>query len=130
MTGVQTCALPIWQVLGRILRVTQSKNQDAWLFTIAESKLTEFAERIDEDIPDYSVIERDIEMTQKANLLPTTVFENPDKAFKATQRALNERLEVMFDDYPQEASVFSYAPNITLQGDFRQRVISVFSYMI
>lgn len=117
------------QVLGRILRVTQSKNQDAWLFTIAEPKLTEFAERIDEDIPDYSVIEREIKRTQKANLLATTVFENQDKASEATQRALNERLEVMFDDYPQETSVFSYASNIALQGDFRQRVISVFNHM-
>lgn len=39
------------QVLGRIIRKTNAINQEAWLFTIAESNLTQFAERIVEDIP-------------------------------------------------------------------------------
>ncbi len=44
------------QVLGRILRVNEAANQDAWLYTFAEPKLSEFAHRIEEDLPDAEVI--------------------------------------------------------------------------
>lgn len=44
------------QVLGRILRFNDVPNQEAWLYTIAEPKLTEFAERIAVDIPEDNVI--------------------------------------------------------------------------
>lgn len=40
------------QVLGRILRVNDAPNQEAWLFTFAEENLVDFAERIEQDIPD------------------------------------------------------------------------------
>nr|WP_231765347.1 DEAD/DEAH box helicase family protein [Enterobacter cloacae complex sp. ECL68] len=39
------------QLLGRILRVNQSKNQEAWLFTIATDELTLFSNRLAEDLP-------------------------------------------------------------------------------
>ncbi|MCA3903869.1 DEAD/DEAH box helicase family protein [Vibrio vulnificus] len=40
------------QVLGRILRVNDSPNQEAWLYTFAEQNLIEYAERIEHDIPE------------------------------------------------------------------------------
>ncbi|MEF1338020.1 helicase-related protein, partial [Vibrio rotiferianus] len=40
------------QVLGRILRVNDSPNQQAWLYTFAEQNLIEYAERIEHDIPE------------------------------------------------------------------------------
>lgn len=40
------------QVLGRILRVNGLINQQAWLLTFAEKSLIEFAERIEQDIPE------------------------------------------------------------------------------
>ncbi|SEF40309.1 DEAD/DEAH box helicase [Vibrio hangzhouensis] len=40
------------QVLGRILRVSHASHQQAWLFTFAEQSLIEFAERIEQDIPE------------------------------------------------------------------------------
>lgn len=40
------------QVLGRILRAGKAKVENAWLFTFAEIKLVEFAERVNIDIPD------------------------------------------------------------------------------
>jgi len=46
------------QVLGRILRVSNSPNQEAWLFTLAEEKLSVFANRIDEELPDIHVLVR------------------------------------------------------------------------
>jgi len=46
------------QVLGRILRVGNSDNEEAWLFTLAEEKLSIFANRIDQELPDVCVLIR------------------------------------------------------------------------
>lgn len=47
------------QVLGRILRVNQSENQEAWLFTMATNELTLFSNRLAEDLPeDYKVMQQ------------------------------------------------------------------------
>ncbi|EPM6965506.1 DEAD/DEAH box helicase [Vibrio alginolyticus] len=40
------------QVLGRILRITESNNQEAWLYTFAEESLMKFSEEIEQDIPE------------------------------------------------------------------------------
>lgn len=46
------------QVLGRIIRVTSSNLQHAWLYVLNESSLAKFAERIDNDLPEHSVISK------------------------------------------------------------------------
>lgn len=49
------------QVLGRVLRVNNSAQQEAWLFTFAERNLVEFAERVEQDIPEACVlVEREV----------------------------------------------------------------------
>lgn len=40
------------QVLGRILRITDASNQQSWLYTLAEENLVQFAQSIEDDIPD------------------------------------------------------------------------------
>lgn len=40
------------QILGRILRITNSTNQEAIMYMPAEPKLVEFANRVGEDVPD------------------------------------------------------------------------------
>ena len=40
------------QVLGRILRITTSDNQESWFYTFAEESLVKFSEEIERDIPD------------------------------------------------------------------------------
>lgn len=44
------------QVLGRILRINSSVNQEAWFFTFAEPNLVKYANRIQSDLPDIRVI--------------------------------------------------------------------------
>ena len=39
------------QILGRILRVTNSKNQDSIMYMPAEPKLLEYAYRVNQDVP-------------------------------------------------------------------------------
>ncbi|OBU24354.1 DEAD/DEAH box helicase [Photobacterium aquimaris] len=50
MSSVKT-ELYFRQVLGRILRVNATTEQQAWLFTFAEQSLIEYAEQIEYDIP-------------------------------------------------------------------------------
>ncbi|MGB5443933.1 MAG: helicase-related protein, partial [Psychromonas sp.] len=52
------------QVLGRILRVNDAVNQEAWLFTFAEEKLSIFANRIDQELPDSCVLVRSNAMAE------------------------------------------------------------------
>ncbi|MDD1796257.1 DEAD/DEAH box helicase family protein [Enterovibrio sp. ZSDZ42] len=40
------------QVLGRILRVNGEPNNEAWLFTLSEERLTDFAHRVIEELPE------------------------------------------------------------------------------
>ncbi|WP_394153106.1 DEAD/DEAH box helicase [Vibrio maritimus] len=57
MSSVKT-ELYFRQVLGRILRVNHASNQQAWLLTFAEQSLIDFAERIEQDIPESCVFIR------------------------------------------------------------------------
>lgn len=43
------------QTLGRILRLTDSENQEAWLYALAEPSLCEFAKRLQINIPEMTV---------------------------------------------------------------------------
>ncbi len=54
MSSVKT-ELYFRQVLGRILRANASTAQQAWLFTFAEQSLIQYAERIEDDIPESCV---------------------------------------------------------------------------
>ncbi|RPF11557.1 DEAD/DEAH box helicase [Vibrio crassostreae] len=54
MSSVKT-ELYFRQVLGRILRIDSSMAQQAWLFTFAEQNLIQFAERIEDDIPESCI---------------------------------------------------------------------------
>ncbi|CAH6869808.1 MULTISPECIES: DEAD/DEAH box helicase [unclassified Vibrio] len=76
MSSVKT-ELYFRQVLGRILRVNDSPNQEAWLYTFAEENLIGFAERIEQDIPDsclYIKQENNVpSATDEKHLTPSTV---------------------------------------------------------
>ncbi|MBZ0059578.1 MULTISPECIES: DEAD/DEAH box helicase [unclassified Leclercia] len=56
------------QVLGRILRISKSANQEAWLYTFAEPKLTEFAKRLKNDVPECEVIFEAVEKKDDHNV--------------------------------------------------------------
>lgn len=43
------------QTLGRILRITDDENQEAWLYTFAESNLSLYAKRLKTDLPEARV---------------------------------------------------------------------------
>lgn len=51
-----TTELYFRQVLGRGIRVTPDCDGETWLYTFAEPKITEYANRIAEDLPEHQVI--------------------------------------------------------------------------
>ena len=55
LTNIKT-ELHFRQILGRPLRITDSPNQEAYLFMPAEQTLMDYALRVEEDIPDENAI--------------------------------------------------------------------------
>ncbi|SGY93136.1 Type III restriction enzyme, res subunit [Moritella viscosa] len=112
------------QVLGRILRVSSAVNQEAWLYTIAESQLTCFAERIAEDLPDDNAIVRII----RDDELALEVAES-DGA-KCRQPSSNRAdgisgVELEWDSYMDSSMVHEQDYVLTL-GAFKQRLVTAF----
>ncbi len=124
MSSVKT-ELYFRQVLGRILRMSGAVNQQAWLFTFAEQSLIEFAERIEQDIPESCMFAKmksqaDLEFDIQQNNLE-------DNRFFEERNEMNEKLK-----WSSTANI-DFNSNDSLGtldelrlGTFKQRVISAF----
>lgn len=83
------------QVLGRILRVNKSKNQEAWLFTMATDELTLFSKRLAADLPeDYKILqqqydERLLHVNENKNTSPVITQENGGYKTGETKTRIN-----------------------------------------
>lgn len=81
------------QTLGRILRMNDSKNQESWLYTFAEPNLSEYAHRLQIDIPEMevnfeSIHENDDE--EDFNNLPNAFLKSSEAFEKDLSFALSE----------------------------------------
>lgn len=88
MSSVKT-ELYFRQVLGRILRIDSSMAQQAWLFTFAEQNLIQFAERIEEDIPESCIYVNmgkpmETELVNRRNNLTTKLSREPLNSIDST----------------------------------------------
>jgi superfamily II DNA or RNA helicase len=123
MSSVKT-ELYFRQVLGRILRVNNSINQEAWLFTFAEQNLIEFSERIEQDIPESCMF---------AKVSSTLEFALEEQYSSVNEKDLFERgradLTLMWSSIGSTTS-HSNSSIVMLDdlelGAFKQRVISAF----
>ncbi|MEZ8189258.1 DEAD/DEAH box helicase [Vibrio sp. 1F279] len=124
MSSVKT-ELYFRQVLGRILRVNDALNQQAWLFTFAEQSLIEFSERVEQDIPESCMFGK---MVGRAD------FESGAQSYRLNETASSEEQgEADFhllwsSSSSSEAGShesFGSIDEIRL-GAFKQRVISAF----
>lgn len=112
------------QVLGRILRVNSAINQQAWLYTFAEKNLTEFAERIEEDIPnccsyiraDHVFEFKDTNTQNKCVSINTEVTEQIDIKIDWDSQDLNKSPMILNTPTFDEVTM----------GQFTERVISTF----
>lgn len=116
------------QILGRILRSTSTANQEAWLYTFAAPKLIEFAEEVEQDIPNSCLFlkgEVDIQSEQKK--LNELTFSG------SIPTLVNNNLSLLFLDKINLSSPYDPNSNGTRHDElslekFKQRVIEAFQY--
>lgn len=125
MSAIKT-ELYFRQVLGRILRVNNAINQQAWLFTFAEESLIAFSERIEQDIPESCMF---------AKMTTPMVYEVENLLSTPNEIDLYENHETLgfhlnWSDIPSgngnlQGSIDTF-DDIRL-GSFKQRIISAFT---
>jgi superfamily II DNA or RNA helicase len=122
------------QVLGRVLRKNNSRNQEAWLYTFAAPKLVEFARRLAEEIPDIPVVFRQsIETITSQGTAKDLSLQSKD-IFSTTLRELNlssayldGQVPAHFAELiPLEHSSSATSLSLELLGGFREKVVSTF----
>ena len=119
------------QVLGRILRVNNAVYQEAWLFTFAEEKLSIFANRIDQELPDSSVLVRSNAMSKQFDIASenkkTTTTSNPLKP----ELIMGLEDDVSFSENltgAQSKNENNYTPaHLDSFGGFREKLIEAFA---
>ncbi|ABV87215.1 DEAD/DEAH box helicase [Shewanella pealeana] len=123
------------QILGRILRTTKAHDQQAWLFTFAEPKLTDFAYRIAIELPEGSTVIREkkprgsMKLTISNNCKITNEPPSLPSCFTLSMGDAIGRKQI--NSLPSQAIndahlISSMNPSMLLLGRFREKVISTF----
>ncbi|WP_318513806.1 DEAD/DEAH box helicase [Photobacterium leiognathi] len=126
MSSVKT-ELYFRQVLGRILRVNDSPNQEAWLYTFAEESLIEFAERIAQDIPDscmYIKQGNNVSNAIDEKRLPSSTVSESFQSERPQQSLLS--WGETSDNLNSNIAGSTLAFDELQLGQFKQRVIAAF----
>ncbi|KJG14536.1 DEAD/DEAH box helicase [Photobacterium iliopiscarium] len=117
------------QVLGRILRTTNTTNQEAWLYTFAESNLVLFAEQIEIDIP---------ESCSRITMFNDSYYSERDQEHTQYSTNIDNKVEdhcYTIDWESNENTFISEGVDIQTQhsaltlGQYHTRVISAFVYV-
>lgn len=120
------------QVLGRVLRVNGSIEQNAWLYTFSEPRLMEYAYRIEKDLPDISVIVKDKFVRDNSDYENNSVQNNFQLGIDG------QTIRFGFDQYSDGSAIShvgnnavsennSFLCSFELLGTFREQVISTFN---
>ncbi|OED61195.1 hypothetical protein A165_17120 [Vibrio tasmaniensis ZS-17] len=117
------------QVLGRVLRVNDAKNQEAWLYTFAEENLVAFAEEIEKDIPDSCLFIK----ADKSNTLPIAEpSERQSKQMRKSDKQTDNQPQVLWherhlpnDNYYKASNLPASLNELNL-GQFKERIIAAF----
>lgn len=128
MSSVKT-ELYFRQVLGRILRVNQALDQQAWLFTFAEQSLIDFAERVEQDIPESCMFTR-------ADIPETFVASQSGQ--KEVAKGINIDLvssnaDLRWNGAVDRSGMVGGVPSLSSEvqfGGFKQRIISAFQTVL
>ncbi|MGF1701453.1 DEAD/DEAH box helicase family protein [Photobacterium makurazakiensis] len=124
MSAVKT-ELYFRQVLGRILRINDAKNQQAWLFTFAEQNLIEFSERIEQDIPETCMFAK----VNSSEVVEEEPYSHNSGKAKSLENLTNESTQLTWTSTSSTGSsssgIMGSFDEIRL-GSFKQRIISAF----
>ena len=138
LTNIKT-EMHFRQILGRILRMTGSKNQEAILYMPAEPKLLEYAYRVKQDVPfeadvvKFEKMKTDVQEDIESKDLSTVSFDK--------KRTMTPKVEVDlngFDDFVEQPSFFevneaveehfltsAYERVVNISGRFQQEAIAL-----
>lgn len=117
------------QVLGRILRVDGGANKESWLYTFAESKLVEFANRLDRELPDQQTVVKAIVNTSSKKRTAERILNTKDV------RPTLATVEWTAPDEQEEHSVLSMRftqgeieelQTFRFLGEFRESIVDAF----
>jgi len=121
------------QILGRILRITDSVNQDAFMFMPAEPNLIDFALRVAEDVPGeldkVKIFDIEIENEKSIVLEP---LDSPPKVLAEEGDLFNINLDRLINNEKtaetnlknnSKTPLAKVANNLILNGDFNHRPI-------
>ncbi|PTP83178.1 DEAD/DEAH box helicase [Vibrio splendidus] len=119
------------QVLGRILRINQGQNQEAWLYTFAEPNLVKCAHRVAEEIPEHNVL---LQEHTDVNSLTTPIKYEPQPSndthqdnsldmngWKASRTTQKE--QALMSQHSESNNHY-----FDIVGDFRQQIVDVFRF--
>lgn len=114
------------QVLGRILRVNDAPNQEAWLYTFAEASLITFAEQIELDIPHSCMFVRADKPI--SSIVPVNNYHTRNSSTKASIDfpKLQTNDSIASFNVPEQLTNNFYLDELKL-GEFKQRVITAFA---
>ncbi|MFA0284677.1 diguanylate cyclase, partial [Vibrio sp. 10N.222.55.F12] len=105
--------------------VNDSMNQQAWLFTFAEQSLIEFAERVEQDIPDSCMFAR---MLKHVELESNYLGHNSNEgSILSEQEELSTK--ILWSNKTKSNTDPAYSLSTfdeLLLGTFKQRVLSAF----
>lgn len=113
------------QVLGRILRVNKAPNQEAWLYTFAESNLVTYAESIEKDIPD-TCLYCNVNEPVKASELGSSPTKKPLFEKKREQDIVSELKFGDISGKGKSSGFFETEFDELTLGEFQRRVILAF----
>ncbi len=119
------------QVLGRILRRNEDRNQEAWLYTFAEPNLVEFAHRLEQEIPVPNLILK--EQFQVSLEIEHLEQPTPYPPASSDFESINSSQTSELTDPPQDETwalgsfQFQTEPKIDFNGDFRERVVEAYN---
>jgi superfamily II DNA or RNA helicase len=138
LTNIKT-EMHFRQILGRILRMTGSKNQEAIMYMPAEPKLLKYAYRVKQDVP----FEADVVKFEKMNAVVQEDIEGkePSAVTFDKKRANQSQIAVdlnVFDDVVELSSFFevdeaveehfltsAYERVVNISGRFQQEAIAL-----
>ena len=106
------------------MRISDAENQEAWLYTIAESQLSSIAERIAEDLPENNTVIRLDRSTEQAFDIDNICGSS---AGKLNSTSAADKLGVNIDwGLGINQSKFNTQDFVLTLGTFKQRLLSVF----
>jgi superfamily II DNA or RNA helicase len=112
------------QILGRVLRITHSNNEKAWLYTFSEHQLNEYAHRLNQEIPEQNIIVSDHFSVHEAK----NNINNASDILKGTPSDEDNRQQEIDLTNAQNTveKISMHTTRIFISDNFRQQIIATF----